>query len=131
MRRTLAHLLFAAGIFLAGASSTGCKQGEGDRCEVASDCSGGLTCHNPSLTGGTCTSNPNAGPALDASADVRISDSGALVDASGADLGVSPDGATTDGAAVIDVAGGDATAADVAPDTHPDATDATPDSSSQ
>jgi hypothetical protein len=36
--------------------AAGCRQAEGDRCEVDSDCQTGLTCDNPLLTGGQCTS---------------------------------------------------------------------------
>ncbi len=48
-------LFFVFLVVLAGA----CKQGEGDRCEVDSDCKSGLTCETFGTgTGGLCTSRP-------------------------------------------------------------------------
>src|SRR4029434_10203327 len=43
MRGTLNQLLCAA-VLVGGLSLAGCKQNEGERCEVDSDCSGGLSC---------------------------------------------------------------------------------------
>jgi hypothetical protein len=68
-RRWLAPLIAAGLLALAG-----CKQGEGDRCEVDNDCSGGLTCENPTGRGGQCTSRPGTSPKLDAAADARVVD---------------------------------------------------------
>ena len=52
--RLAAVLLVSAPLFLAA----GCKQGKGDRCQVASDCEDGLNCvlsaGSTPQTGGTC-----------------------------------------------------------------------------
>jgi hypothetical protein len=64
-RRCLAAVVFTGVLALAG-----CKQGEGERCEVDNDCSGGLSCDNPKLTGGLCTSRPGTAPPVDAALDV-------------------------------------------------------------
>jgi hypothetical protein len=53
MRRTLNRIFLAAAL-AGGISLAGCKQGKGERCEVASDCSGGLMC-----TQGFCSENPS------------------------------------------------------------------------
>ena len=52
---------------------TGCSQGEGDRCEVDSDCSGGLTCDLSNTSFGICRSNttttaPDAAQTIDVAA---------------------------------------------------------------
>jgi hypothetical protein len=97
----LTALLLAAPLLLAG-----CKQGEGDRCQLDEDCSEGLRCcyqvANPSAqdiieTGGTCTPNDKCTLKQDAS----------IGDDLGSDLGA--DGTTPDDAKV------DAPAADSAP----------------
>jgi hypothetical protein len=101
-RRWLAPLIAAGLLALAG-----CKQGEGDRCEVDNDCSGGLTCENPTGRGGQCTSRPGSSVKLDAAPDARV------VDAATADRAVDATGAPD---VAPDTAG---VAADGAPDTAP------------
>ena len=103
MRGTLTQLLFAAGLVLVGgAALAGCKQGQNERCEVNSDCQAGLVC-NPTmdLSNGVC--QPNGTQSVDASTDVRLSDTATLVTDVGSvvDQGVSPDVApvAADGAA--------------------------------
>lgn len=77
--------------------ATGCKQGEGERCQIASDCEDGLICARMG-TGGTelfCQRSGTA-PTIDAS---PVIDSGPPADA-----GVTPDAAA------------DANVTDAAPD---------------
>jgi hypothetical protein len=68
--RSLRSLSLA--LVLGALGSAGCKQSEGDRCEVDNDCQAGLTCENPQGTSGHCiapmtvTPTPDAGPKLDA-----------------------------------------------------------------
>ncbi len=104
----------------------GCSQGEGDRCEVLSDCASGLVCSftTGSPHNGTCkpTSNPGPGgnPGQDAagggSAVDAATDGPALVeDATIDDLAVATDSAAGVDAAVV------ADGATVGADTSPDA----------
>jgi hypothetical protein len=54
MRGTLGQFVCAAAIVL-GVSLSGCRQDEGERCEVDSDCSAGLVCNSPlQPNGGVC-----------------------------------------------------------------------------
>jgi hypothetical protein len=109
-RRTFASVLSTAGLVLALASAAGCKQGEGERCEVPSDCSSGLTCRiSPTLADGICTAGSGgAEPIPDAAPPAATPDSG----------GTAPDQAAPapDVAVVTDTA-------PVAPDVAPDAPD--------
>jgi hypothetical protein len=115
MRRTLGHLLFAAGLILAGATLTGCKQGEGERCEVNNDCSAGLTCQADNM-GGVCTSRPGGVRPADAGTDGAVTsgpDGAASAEAgAGVDLGTAADGASQDVAAPP----ADVAAAEVSPE---------------
>jgi hypothetical protein len=97
MSRTLGSLVFAAGLVFVALSSTGCKQGEGDRCEIDSDCSAGLMCNNPSLTGGVCSTGKSETTPDAATADAAPA---------AADTSVTPDQApaSPDVAAVTDTA---------------------------
>jgi hypothetical protein len=103
MRRTLSHLLFVAGLCLAGATLAGCKQGEGERCEVNNDCSAGLTCSRSGEGAFVCTSRPSAvdaatGPDGASAAEVGGADQSILTDA------VSQDGAPSTDAVAAEVA---------------------------
>ena len=51
--RLLSFTACTAFFVLACASLTGCRQNEGDRCQVDSDCGEGLVCCNPLM--GICT----------------------------------------------------------------------------
>ena len=65
------HFLALALAFVLGAAGAGCKQGNGERCEVNRDCGDGLYC-DPSSgdnSGGICKPNPTE------------ADSGTVVDA--------------------------------------------------
>jgi hypothetical protein len=123
MRGTLTQLLGA--VALAGALSlSGCAQSEGERCEVDSDCSAGLTCDlRAGLNKGICSSGSGGVP-LDAA--VTPADGGSR-DGS-ADLVVSSDvGAAPDQAASPDLSPD--LGADLARDTQPDVTAPAPDAS--
>jgi len=56
--RWLRSLCVAAPLALGVLSASGCKQNEGERCQVQSDCADGLLCILPAggsqQTGGTC-----------------------------------------------------------------------------
>jgi hypothetical protein len=116
MRPTLNQLLCTA-VLLGGLSLAGCKQNEGERCEIDSDCAAGLTCNTrgAGLAKGVCTSGtpgvplPDAAPRSEAgpAADVGAADQAA-------DQAVSPD-VSGDGPK------------DVSPDTQPDVTAPAPD----
>jgi len=119
MPRTLDRFLLAAVLFAGGSSLAGCKQGEGERCELHSDCSAGLMCVGDPKTG-VCSASP-AQPAADASAgggDTRSSSEAAAP--------VSSDGGGPDEGIPADVAAPtpDVTPAvpDLAPDVRPDGT---------
>jgi hypothetical protein len=60
--RWLRPLCVAAPLALAVLTSSGCKQNEGERCQVQSDCADGLLCILPAggsqQTGGTCQKSP-------------------------------------------------------------------------
>jgi hypothetical protein len=69
-RRAIRWLSLAAALCTSAALS-GCKQSEGDRCEVNNDCAAGLTCDNLSGTSGRCTSKPGSTlPPVDAAVPV-------------------------------------------------------------
>ena len=57
MRRFL-RLLLAPAIAALALATAGCKQGEGERCQVSADCNGGLVCVLPAggsaAEGGSC-----------------------------------------------------------------------------
>ena len=87
----------------------GCSQGEGDRCEVDSDCSSGLICSpTGSPHNGVCRpiSNPGAGGSTgqDAASPVATADAASDGPAVTADVG---GGAAADAAAILDAAGAD------------------------
>ncbi|MCG8422666.1 MAG: hypothetical protein MJE77_32520 [Proteobacteria bacterium] len=68
--RLIASLL---SLFLAALTLSGCKQGEGDVCQVTEDCEAGLICN--AVTGRcqtetTDTDPPDAAPAIDAAPTV-------------------------------------------------------------
>jgi hypothetical protein len=89
-----------------------CKQGSGERCEIDSDCSSGLTCQmnstNTSQHDGVC-GNTTALPAVDAA----VVDAASPVDVPPADL--APDVSSETGPDT-----GPDTTPDVSPDTTPD-----------
>jgi hypothetical protein len=64
--RWLRALCVAAPLALVVVAASGCKQNEGERCQVQSDCADGLLCILPAggsqQTGGTCQ---KSGAALD------------------------------------------------------------------
>jgi hypothetical protein len=93
MRGTLRQFLGAAAL-VASVTFCGCKQQEGDRCEVNSDCVSGLVCNlssNP--VNGTCQTSATT-PTVPAPDAGIPTDGGAVVpDAAGApDQAVAPDG---------------------------------------
>jgi len=45
MRKLLCALLLAGTVLPAAGALTGCKQGEGEVCQIDSDCESGLTCN--------------------------------------------------------------------------------------
>jgi hypothetical protein len=105
MRGTLTRLLCAAAIF-GGLFVSGCKQGEGDRCEVDSDCSGGLVCSfSLNRANGVCS--PTRTVVLD----------GAAVDGSGLD-GIAADLSLTSD---VNVSSDAPISSDAAPDATSDA----------
>lgn len=118
---SLALCLLAAGALVVAA----CSQGEGDRCEVDTDCSGDLVCS----PGGICRLRTDTNNMVDAAVD-----GGAGADATKptADATLATDTAATDTAVQPDanvavdlpVATPDAelVAADAARDVHPDVT---------
>ena len=57
MRRFL-RLLLAPSVAVLALATAGCKQGEGERCQVSADCNGGLVCVLPAggsaAEGGSC-----------------------------------------------------------------------------
>jgi hypothetical protein len=133
MRRTVTPFLFAAGLGLAGLILTGCKQGEGERCEVNNDCSEGLVCDNRDVTNGVCTSQPGGTISVDAGVDGAPGPDSAppvTAEAGAADQGAATDTAAGDGAAAPAADGAPAAADAASPDSAPDAAatvDATPD----
>jgi len=90
MRPTLNQLLCAV-LLIGGLSLAGCKQSEGERCEVNGDCAGGLTCSGASTGNGNCTSSPTGITPLPDAAPTG--DAGAAADVSAADHAASTDGA--------------------------------------
>jgi hypothetical protein len=121
------RIAFVAGLPLASALLLfGCAQGEGDRCEVNSDCKSGLTCERPTLADGICRTPNRVVPIVDASTSVdgAVTDAGAgLSDAQTTDVATDTastqeagaDAATIDGP--IDAAVGDGAGVDRAGDT--------------
>jgi hypothetical protein len=107
MRPTLNQLLCAV-LLAGGLSLAGCKQNEGERCEIDSDCAAGLTCNTrgAGLAKGVCTSGTPGVPMPDAAPP-------------GADVGAADQAVSTDGS-------GDGPT-DVTPDTHPDVAAPAPD----
>jgi len=97
----LVRVVFVAVVAMGAAFTvSACKQGDGERCQVESDCESGLTCTTLGFCGSTTIDLFDAAPAFDA----RVS--------SGTDADTTP---------TID-AGLDATPADAAPsDAAPDA----------
>ena len=88
MRSFTSSILCALALALAAAA--GCKQGEGDRCQIDSDCESGLTCS----TNGKCTGavHPaDAAPRIDSPAPPDASN----IDAAPIDAGP-PDAAPPD-----------------------------------
>jgi hypothetical protein len=84
MRRlTLVVVLFAAAV-TAGVAS--CKQGEGERCQVKSDCDSGLVCNQATGTCQTTGSNVDGEISPDARLDAGPED--AAVDADTTDAAV-------------------------------------------
>src|SRR5262245_43683323 len=107
MPETSRHLGPWALAALAAVLVVGCKQSEGDRCEISSDCSSGLICDNPTQTNGVrgstnprpvqdaaITSPAEAGVVADSSPDQAPDVS---ADATGLDV-PSPDAAASDAA---------------------------------
>jgi len=92
MRRTL-NQLCAAVLLVGGLSLAGCKQNEGERCEVTSDCSSGLTCEAAGTANGFCITGPAGTLPL-------------------------PDAATGDVGAAVDQATSSDVSGDATPDTH-------------
>ena len=88
-------LALVALVFGIAAGLSGCKQGRGDRCQINSDCSGGLVC---SAATGTCTDQTSGG------IDAVVPDAGKGIDAPKLDGG-KMDAAKLDSGA-IDAAGG-------------------------
>jgi hypothetical protein len=107
MRRTLRSLLLTAGLVVASVSFGACKQSEGERCEVDTDCSAGLRCSNSNLTGGFCTANPTGTVTLDAAADLRVLETGTSADSTGTDLAATSDVPAAEAAAASDGAPAD------------------------
>jgi hypothetical protein len=73
MRRLAAHLAPAVRLALVAAAvafAPGCKQGEGERCEIQRDCQDGLTCTtlDPSADG-ICTDPNKVQPVPDAAVE--------------------------------------------------------------
>jgi hypothetical protein len=90
-------LRFAAPLLLALPLVAGCKQGQGDRCQLDSDCSGCLVCVIPASAniseGGTCEPAIGCGSSAgeDAAAPLPGQDAGPdLAQASSADLLMTP-----------------------------------------
>ena len=92
-------LLLASSLVALALSAVGCKQGDGERCQVSSDCNEGLVCVRPSNAtiseGGSCTRQSSidgsANPPIDAAAlEMPASDGDT------ADLVVVPDAARVD-----------------------------------
>jgi hypothetical protein len=110
--------LFAAGLCLLA----GCAQGEGDRCEVDSDCKGDLRCERTTGNDGVCRAGAST-PLIDAStADRAPSDVAATTD-----VASTADRAATDVSADVAVGADAAVAAPDAPSAADSAADARPD----
>jgi hypothetical protein len=78
VRRCAIRWFSLAAALCTSAVLPGCKQSEGDRCEVDNDCTAGLLCDNPTGTSGHCSSRPGTTlPAVDSAAPARL-DGGAL-----------------------------------------------------
>ena len=58
----------------------GCKQGEGTRCEVTSDCDDGLTCVMNGQSSSICTADPGRAAPVDAAAPQPLRDGPMMVD---------------------------------------------------
>ncbi len=85
--RTFSRSLAAAALLFA---LSGCKQQEGERCQINSDCADGLTCFSSTMTCGTTGSD--------------TPDAAQPADAGGPDAVPPPDVVTPIDAALIDVA---------------------------
>jgi hypothetical protein len=106
----------------------GCSQGEGDRCEITSDCSSGLVCASIVAHNGVCrpVSSPGAvgGTVEDAAGPAVGTDAGDGGAAGEADAGDDGPAGEADAVASVD-AGAAADGATVGVDTLPDAEAAT------
>ena len=123
--RDVSAFVFAS-IFLAG---TGCQQGLGDRCQLNTDCSAGLTCVIPAgisaAVGGTCEGSIDGGFEIDLAGPGDASQSSADLPGS-ADLPSSDQATSSDLSGDLSAAADlSAVANDLAPETdlHPAASD--------
>jgi hypothetical protein len=94
MRETLRPFLGAA--LLLGVALSGCKQSEGERCEVDTDCSTGLSCNRNGMGNGICgpagsTPSVDAGRPADSAAPVTPDAAAAALDQAAPSPDVSPD----------------------------------------
>ena len=79
------------------ALGAGCKQGEGDRCQIDDDCEGTLVCSTSEHVCRSTTSSPSVDAMVDARSPADAGPDGradaARVDASGPDAATAPDAA--------------------------------------
>jgi hypothetical protein len=125
MRGTL-HPFLCAAVLVGGLALAGCKQDEGQRCEVDTDCAAGLVCNPTGMPAGTTqSSGVCATSRMTATFDAAITaDSGATVDISpAADLLPPADQASPADLSVD-------RASDLSPDTQPDVSAPAPDATS-
>jgi hypothetical protein len=111
LRRGLLSLLLTTGLV---AAAPGCKQSQGERCQVNDDCQDGLTCYT-----GQSQAVPPEGECQPPSL-IPTADAGVAVDAPASDVAAEDALAAEDGAP-------DATAEDAAEDDATSPEDAAPD----
>jgi hypothetical protein len=125
MLRGLRSFAPLAGLLAFVSLAPGCKQHSGDRCELDSDCSDGLTCDfvgNTDQHSGFCTANPGAHvPIVDAATAIDVPEADAAAVDGGADVApadvVEIDAATADVGADVSVDISADVSADVSADT--------------
>jgi hypothetical protein len=122
MPRIARTLGFSVGL-CAGAiallAASGCNQGENERCQVNSDCAGGLVCYDGQSGNGLCKPSNSTSLLSDAAADAPVTgatdtkpavDSGVALDTTGV-----PDVSSPLDSAAVDALAVDATASDARP----------------